>query len=166
MTARYVKLQGIERGLPYGYSLYEVEITRQEVMMTTSDIYNAAAGATVTCSGSENAGFSTAALVDEDTNTRWASNFADDAWFIIDLGAIKHFYEIELNWEAAYGKKYTISVSTDGMNYDTIVSQQNGKGGIESYDCNVSARYIKVQGIERALPYGYSLYEVQVQAAR
>ena len=167
VSARYVKMQGIERGLPYGYSLYEVEIYGAENSEiggseTSDDIINVSQGKTVTYSGLESDGFSGAALVDGDAGTRWASNFADDAWCVIDLGYESFVTDIILNWEAAYGKRYEIQVSADGVNYTTVVSQNNGTGGIEEYALNTKARYIKLQGIERALPYGYSLYEMEV----
>ncbi len=164
--AKYVKIQGIERALPYGYSLYEVEVLgTYEVPASTTDIINVAQGANVTYSGVESDGFTGAALVDGDTNTRWASNFADDAWCVIDIGFESFVTDITLNWEGAYGKRYEIQVSTDGVNYTTVVVQNNGAGGIETYDINTRARYVKLQGIERALPYGYSLYEIEINGS-
>ena len=39
----------------------------------------------------------------------------------------------------------------------------NGKGEEETVAFNsTDARYVRMQGVERALPYGYSLWEMEV----
>ena len=39
----------------------------------------------------------------------------------------------------------------------------NGKGGEETITFDATkARYVRMQGVERALPYGYSLWEMEV----
>lgn len=124
---------------------------------------NVALGKSVTSSGSEEAGFGESNLTDNSSDTRWSSNFSDDAWFIIDLGASYNINQLVLNWEAAYGKRYEIFVSANGTNYSSIYKQTGGSGGIETLNFSaVNARYVKFQGIERALPYGYSLWDVKV----
>ena len=124
---------------------------------------NVALGKFVTASGTEGAQYSESNLTDNSTTTRWSSNFSNDAWFIIDLGATYRINQLVLNWEAAFGKQYDILVSTDGTNYTSIYKQTNGSGGIETIDIpERTAKFIKFQGIERALPYGYSLWEVKV----
>ncbi len=128
-----------------------------------SENTNLAAGKEVICSGTESADFLPEYLTDGDTNTRWASDFSDNAWFVIDLGNTFHISQVVLNWEAAYGKQYEILVSADGNNYTSVSGMTNGQGGIETIDFSgVNARFIKFQGIERALPYGYSLWDVKV----
>ena len=120
-------------------------------------------GKTVQSSGTENEVFSTNNLVDNNPATRYASNFADDAWFIVDLNNTYTINQVILNWEAAYGKQYEILVSTDGVNYTRVIKQSNGAGGVETLNLDkVKARYIKFQGVERALPYGYSLWDIKV----
>ncbi len=126
---------------------------------TNTDV---ALGKLVTSSGTE-AGFPENYLTDNNTTTRWSSNFADNAWFTIDLGATYNISQLILNWEAAFGKQYEIFVSTNGINYTSVYKQTNGSGGIETLNFSaVNARYVKFQGIERALPYGYSLWDVKV----
>lgn len=135
----------------------------QGTVVDPSTIVNVALGKTVTCSGSENDTVPASNLTDNNTGTRWASNFADNAWFTIDLGKTYSIKQLVLNWEAAYGKKYEILVSTNGVNFTSVFQQTNGIGGIETINFNtVDARYVKLQGIERALPYGYSLWDVKV----
>lgn len=128
-----------------------------------STVSNLALNKSVTTSGNESPELSGNYMVDNNLVTRWSSNFADDAWFIIDLGNAYQVSEIILHWEAAYGKKYQVQLSTNGVSYTNIANITAGTGGIESITLNnQSVRYIKFQGVERALPYGYSLWEVKV----
>lgn len=125
-----------------------------------------AAGKSVVCSGVENEVFQAANLTDGNIGTRWASDFSDAAWFTIDLGDTYRIDQLVLNWEAAYGKQYEILVSADGRNFERVFRQPNGTGNIETIDFDpVNAKYVKFQGIERALPYGYSLWDVKVMGA-
>ena len=65
--------------------------------------------------------------------------------------------------EGAYGKAYKIQTSTDGKTWKTVKNVTNGKGGEETVAFNsTDARYVRMQGVERALPYGYSLWEMEV----
>ena len=73
--------------------------------------------------------------------------------------------KVFLNWEGAYGKAYKIQTSMDGKTWTTVKSVTNGKGGKETVSFDATkARYVKLQGVERGLPYGYSLWEMEVYA--
>lgn len=129
----------------------------------SGEYQNVAMGKGVTVSGSENEQLIGAYLTDNNLSTRWSSNWSDDAWFIIDLGKSYRINKIILNWEAAFGRQYEILVSEDGKHFTKIFNQSNGTGGIETINfAEVKARYVKLQGIQRGLPYGYSLYDVKV----
>lgn len=131
-----------------------------------SQTVNVAVGKAISCSGTESSEFPAANLTDNNTATRWSSDFSDSAWFILDLGSPCRISQLVLDWEAAYGKKYEILVSSDGLQYTSLLTQGNGAGGRETFDFTpVTTRYVKFQGIERGLPYGYSLWEVQVMGA-
>ena len=71
--------------------------------------------------------------------------------------------KVVLNWEGAYGESYKIQTSTDGKTWKTVKSLTGQNGGIDTVTFDaVSARYVKMQGVKRALPYGYSLWEMEV----
>jgi endoglucanase Acf2 len=165
--ARYVKMQGVTRALPYGYSIWEMEVygkgsTGGNEEPDVSGV-NVAKGGTADASGSEADGTSARYAFDGNNGTRWSSNFSDDAWISVDLGKAYTINKVVLNWEGAYGESYKIQTSTDGKTWKTVKSLTGQNGGIDTVTFDaVSARYVKMQGVKRALPYGYSLWEMEV----
>lgn len=101
---------------------------------------------------------------DGDLSTRWSSNGGiDPSWLTIDLGSVKSLNTVILHWEAAYATKYEIQVSNDNTNWTTAYTNNAGVGGVEKVAfATVSGRYVRMNGLARATPYGYSLYEMQV----
>ncbi|WP_213451805.1 discoidin domain-containing protein [Rhizomonospora bruguierae] len=100
--------------------------------------------------------------VDGDYGTRWASEWVPTAWLQVDLGAVTSFTRILLAWEAAYATAYQVQVSNDGASWTTIYSTTSGDGGFDDLALTGSARYVRVNGTQRATTYGYSLWEVGV----
>jgi beta-glucosidase len=110
----------------------------------------------------EGVGLEASRAVDGNYGTRWSSQFSDPQWLVIDLGSVQTFNQIRLYWETAYGKEYKIQISENGTNWTDIFHQTNGLGGIEKYDVQTSARFIRIYGIKRGTEWGYSLYEVEI----
>jgi F5/8 type C domain len=100
--------------------------------------------------------------VDGNWSTRWASEWLATAWIQVDLGAVTAINHVELGWEAAYARSYQIQTSNDGTNWSTVYSTASGDGGFDEINLNVSARYVRMNGTERATTYGYSLWEFGV----
>ncbi len=104
--------------------------------------------------------------VDGIYGTRWSSNYTDDSWFTVDLGEVKDFDTIVIDWEAARARTFKILVSNDKaqwtnvMDQDGIIEGQDGKQTIRL--TTTTARYVKLQGLQRATPYGYSFYAFEV----
>ncbi len=116
-----------------------------------------------TATSSANAKQPASMAVDGNAGTRWESDFSDPQWITVDLGSVSSVNRVLLNWEAAYGKAYTIQTSTDGNAWTTVYSTANSDGGTDDISfASVNARYVKMNGTERALPYGYSLWEFEV----
>ena len=157
-------MQGVKRALPYGYSLWEFEVYGNNSSGKVEPTYGVVSKKkSVTTSGSENDVFAAKNAVDGNEGTRWSSNFADNAWITVDLGKTYSVDKVILNWEGAYGKAYKIQTSTNGSSWTTVKNVTNGKGGKETVTFTAtSARYVRMQGVTRALPYGYSLWEMEV----
>ncbi|SEB81628.1 F5/8 type C domain-containing protein [Streptomyces sp. KS_5] len=73
----------------------------------------------VTASGSENGatGPGPGLAFDGDGASRWSSNFDDDAWIRVDLGATIRVDRVVLDREAAYGRRYVLEVSKNGTDW-------------------------------------------------
>ncbi len=100
--------------------------------------------------------------VDGNPKTRWSSAFRDPEWITIDLGAPAEITRVRLSWEKAYATAYRIQVSSDGSAWTTVKDVTDGHGGIEELDVAASGRYVRLEGITRATPWGFSLFEFEV----
>ena len=79
------------------------------------------------------------------------------------MGQKESISKVVLNWEAAYGKTVEIQVSNDAKEWKNVGVIYDGDGGIDEVEfAKVSARYVRVYGLERATGYGYSLWELEV----
>lgn len=163
---RYVRMSGVTRATPYGYSLWEFQVfgTSDTGTPPTGNCgtANAAKGKPATASSTENAGTPASSAFDDNTGTRWSSAAADPQWLQVDLGSVQDICKVDLNWEAAYGKEFTLQTSANGQDWTTLKSVTNGTGGTASYDVSGSGRYLRVNGTVRGTAYGYSLWEVAV----
>lgn len=104
-------------------------------------------------------------VVDGETTTRWTSDYLDNQWIMIDLGAVHHITDIKLDWEAAAGQDYDLAVSVDGQTWTTVatVTGNTQVGWLDYPGLNAQGRYVRMDGGTRLLPaYGFSLWEFQV----
>ncbi|MFJ6730578.1 MULTISPECIES: discoidin domain-containing protein [unclassified Streptomyces] len=161
---RYVRFQGVARGTPWGYSLWEFQVygTTGGTQPTACDAANAAQGKPATASSTENGGTPASAAFDGNDGTRWSSAASDPQWVQVDLGSVRSLCKIDLNWEAAYGRDFQIQASTDGQSWNTLRSVTGATGGRASYDVSGQGRYVRINGTARGTAYGYSLWEVGV----
>lgn len=111
-----------------------------------------------------------AAAVDGNIGTRWESAQTDDEWWMVDLDEAMEFNTIQIIWEGAYTKTFTITASSDGEDFSEIVSIENQSLSGFPYVQNlkfaaVTARYIKFNVIARGTQWGNSFYEFGVYNA-
>lgn len=105
--------------------------------------------------------------IDGDLSTRWSTEFSDPQWICIDLGKNYTINRIKLTWESAYGRTYNIEVSADSADWIQVFATQDSDGGEDEIDFDpVKARYVRLNGLERGTPWGYSIYEFQVFKGR
>jgi hypothetical protein len=101
--------------------------------------------------------------VDGSGNTRWESAFSDPQWMAVDLGSVQRIDRVRLTWENAYGKDFTIQVSSNGSTWTTVATTTNNATTVNEYpSLGATGRYVRMYGTARATPYGYSLYEIEV----
>ena len=98
--------------------------------------------------------------VDGDNKTRWASAFKENEWWLIDLQHLVLPQSIEILWEGAFAKSFNIQISSDNKNWKQLYSDNAFKGGkSEILNSNsLSGRYLKVNCVTRATPYGSSFF--------
>jgi hypothetical protein len=103
------------------------------------------------------------AVNDGNNGTRWASRSNDDEWIYVDLGKEQVINGVGLNWEDAYPKTFKIQVSNDAKRWNDVYVTNEGRPGEQqiTFVENV-ARYVRVQGVERATYWGYSLWNFEV----
>ncbi len=128
----------------------------------TVEPVNLAVGKTVTVSS----GAATASnAVDGDVNSRWESEFSDPQYIYVDLGATYLLSKFSLNWESANAQDYTLAISDDAANWQTIhtaTGMAEGMHRIDNITADASARYVRMRGKKRNLNYGYSLFEFEI----
>ncbi len=116
----------------------------------------------VTASSTESGAFPATAAVDGNTGTRWSSAFADPQWIQVDLGVTATVDEVRLNWEAAFGRAFTVQISANAQAWSTLYTTTTGTGGAQVLPVTGTGRYVRVNLTARATQYGYSLWEFQV----
>ena len=116
---------------------------------------------------------------DGDLDTRWSSAWNDGSgeseadpnidedpnseWIDVDLGTTYEVGAVQLNWEA-HPSEYDIQTSFDGINWNTVFSETNSTGGKDSiaFESKELARFVRMQGNDRATEFGYSLWDFKV----
>ncbi len=156
-------------GLPQGSHTFRLTATASGASASDTVTINVvpvdedlARGRPVEVSSSESASYSGSNAVDGNATTRWASQFNDNEWISVDLGTDYILRRVVLTWEAASGKSYKIQTSSDKSTWTDRYSTSTGAGGTETMTVSATARYVRMQGINRNTAYGYSLYSLQV----
>ncbi len=137
---------------------------------------NVAVGKTAMASSVEVAPYDPVNAFDGNMSTRYSSSHDDNQWLSIDLGKPYLLDKVIITWEEAYASDFNILFSNNGsftdLYEDSIqvrnhVLTFNSIAGIDSLILkkNTIARYVKMQGIKRATPNGYSIWEMQVMGA-
>lgn len=161
---------------PYVEPDYKVVTSTQRVLLSNKVFINKV-GCTdyvkddnVTASAtSENGNDRKAQLaIDEDISSRWESKHGIDPQSLtIDLGTVCNIKRVSIVWEDASASAYDIEVSTDGINYTKVAEEinethYNNKCDAITFDKMKSARYVRINGTERATRYGYSIFDVAI----
>lgn len=138
------------------------DIMLAETRESVPSLNNAVQNLALTGTYSSSSGIAAAAF-DGNMSTRWESAQTDSQHIAVDLKKNYMIDHIKLNWEGAYGKGYLIETSLDGSNWTTVFSTSHGDGGVDDiYVTPNEARYVRLTGVERGTPYGYSLYEFAI----
>jgi hypothetical protein len=101
---------------------------------------------------------------DGNSSSRWSSNYADNQWWHVDLGSVRQINRVELNWETAYASRYTIRTRrSSGSSWSTAATVTISSPGLKVHTFPVrNARYVRIEGNQRATRWGISLWDVRV----
>ena len=109
--------------------------------------------------------------IDNNLGSRWISEEkVDPQTWTLDLGQARIFNTLEIVWEGAYGKTFTVSVSDDKETWKPVwtVEGQQLAGFPYTQTQKIdktTARYIQFHGTARGTGYGYSFWEFRVYLA-
>ena len=126
-----------------------------------------AKGKPASASSTEGAAWAAAASAnDGDINSRWSSNFTDNQWWQVDLGAATPVSSVDITFCGwAWPSTYTVSVSTDGTTWSIVANETLTSGGSKqrtSTFSQVNARYVRITGLTRGTQFGTSIFEAKV----
>lgn len=136
-------------------------------MWGAGDVVNVAPAGTASASSTEVPRFGPENVNDDDPSTRWASGYSDDSWVQVKLSEPTVVRGITLNWESACANAYELQTSTDGTTWKTIRTVDDSTCALDLYTFpeDEPVQYVRMQGIDRATTWGYSIWELGVYAA-
>ena len=105
----------------------------------------------------------------DQTGSRWESEWtSNDEWLQVDLEKVYTIDKVVVYWENARAAAYDLQVSMDGEQWTTVQNVKDSPTGGEPIAFSpVDARYVRIQGISKAMPaYGYSIYELEVYGTK
>jgi M6 family metalloprotease-like protein len=133
------------------------------ITVNASASSNLAFNKTVWVSSVESTTLSGNYAVDGNSVTRWSSAWTDPQYLTVDLGSSYGIERVKITWETARAWDFQIQGSLDNVNWTTLREVSNNALLINDLSgINSTVRYLKVYGISRATPYGYSIYELEV----
>jgi cysteine-rich repeat protein len=118
--------------------------------------------ATASASSVETAGYEANKANDNNTGTRWSSQYSDNQWLQVNLGARKNVSSLVIDWEAAYANQFKIQLSDNGTDWALFGEYSKGNDGDDTITINKPAQYVRMQGVKRGTTYGYSVFEFAV----
>ena len=139
---------------------------------TPTEVYDVNFALTSNGSSAEASSGNAANAIDNNTGggSRWESEAADPQTWTLDLGQARIFNTLEIVWEGAYAKTFTVSVSNDKEVWTPVWTVEGQTlAGFPNTQTQLidktTARYIQFQGTERGTQYGYSFWEFRVYLA-
>lgn len=137
------------------HSVREVTITSQPASL--------AEGCAVTASSVYQPAYVAANAVDGDESSYWSSAFQDDAWLAVDLGSVKKISRMNIVWENAYAKVFSVEISADAKSWTEVYRTEDGKGGRTKISfAPTEARHVRVVCTKRGTQWGNGIRELEV----
>ncbi|MFI9152261.1 discoidin domain-containing protein [Streptomyces sp. NPDC053367] len=100
--------------------------------------------------------------VDGRADARWASDWSDPQWIQVDLGTARPLRTLQLVWDPAYARSYTVQVSDDAADWRPVYSTSTGDGDVDTIGLSATARHVRLYLTARGTSWGYSLREIGI----
>jgi hypothetical protein len=157
-NSRYVRIQAGKRATGYGISIW-----RFAVIDSTNPATDLALAKTATASTVGETWGTADKAVDGDNTTRWTSEYLDNQWLQVDLGASTAFDRVEIAWENAYALDFVVQTSGDGSSWKDVKAVDNNGALGDSFIQKETftpqtAQFLRIQGGGRATGYGISMW--------
>lgn len=155
---QWLRMDGITRTTPYGYSIYEFNVCSSAIV--PPPVCNEVAAVTATAS-TGNADLA----IDNNLASRWESEATDPQSITVDLGTTTMVHGVNISWETASAKDYYLRGSNDGENWTDIeylTDMASGPRTDAVFGIDAEYRWLRMDGVSRNTPYGYSIYEFDV----
>jgi len=161
-SGRYVRVLGLRRATQWGYSIFSLEV--YGTPGSEPPPANLALNRPASASSSESPSLGPALAFDGRMDTRFSSGFSDAQWIEVDLGQVVDISRVVLKWEAAFGAEYQIQArDTQTGTWRALANITNGDGGTDDLTgLSGTGRYVRMFGVRRGTPWGYSLWEFEV----
>ncbi|RYF46638.1 MAG: carbohydrate-binding protein, partial [Cytophagaceae bacterium] len=158
---RYLKMDGQVPNTTYGYSIWEFNVCGEETEVPVEPFECYALDITGATASTGNA----VEAIDNNPGTRWGSEASDPQWITVDLGVVSTVHGVSITWETANAKEYVLRGSVDGtvwVDIESFTNMPTGERVDEIGDIEGEYRYIRMDGVVRNTPYGYSIWEFVV----
>lgn len=111
-------------------------------------------------SPSDNSGF----VIDGNPETAWQTDEKNNQQLRIDFGYVKEFGGIIINWmKNRFAKDFSISISKDGKNFNTVFAKNNGRGTTDFiFIKNGEARFIDFN-LNESAGTGFGISEIEIK---
>nr|WP_037913985.1 discoidin domain-containing protein [Actinacidiphila yeochonensis] len=155
--------QGVRVTLPKGATAVEITFT-PVAPPPVAHLISFGAAVTASSTRTTDGDVGPEKTVDSDSTTRWTSDYADNQWLQLDLGAVRSVTEIKLDWETATARDFAVDVSADGHTWTTVatVTGNSAAGWMDFPGLSATGRYVRLDLTTRATSYGFSLWDVEV----
>lgn len=102
--------------------------------------------------------------VDADNGSRYAAVNEANAYFYVDLGSVEKVGKVVIDWEAAYASEYKLQMSLNAIDWTTVatVTKDDSQRDEIVFPNWIEAKFVRFQGVSRAIEYGYSFYSFEV----
>ncbi|MDX6354123.1 MAG: hypothetical protein QOF98_1026 [Streptomyces sp.] len=164
--ARYVRINCLTRATGWGFSLWALAVLDAARPGTDLALHTTATSST-SADGTQPGN-----ATDGDPATRWTSAYDDNQWLQVDLGSVQSFDHVDLTWEQAYARTYTVQVSADGATWTDAGSVDNtavplpfnsGDASLRVESVPVTTgRYVRLNCGLRNTSWGNSLWTLAV----